>query len=149
MSRADDYELLPPDELARWSAFGRWEQPYYPQLVGVEVLDVRRGWCRMGLPWRFELTQPAGVVHGGAIATLVDTVVVPAIGTVVPDGAGYATVDLHVQYQGAVVQQDMVAEGWVTRQGRSIVFCEAEVRTARAGTVARGFMTYKVSGPRA
>ncbi len=117
-------------------------------LVGVGIEEIRDGYCRMRLPWRFELTQPAGVVHGGAIATLVDSVVVPAIGVGYDDDVNFATIDLHVQFQGAVVEQDMVAEGWVTRRGRSIVFCEAEVMIPDGSAVARGFMTYRVSPPR-
>lgn len=148
MSRAESFPPAPEHRLARWSNFGAWDETYFPKLVGVVVEEIRDGYCRMRLPWRFELTQPAGVVHGGVIATLVDTVVVPAIGVGYDDQTGFATVDLHVQYQGAVVDQDMVAEGWVTRRGRSIVFCEAEVLTAAGAPVARGMMTYKVSAPR-
>jgi acyl-coenzyme A thioesterase PaaI-like protein len=46
---------------------------------------------------------------------------------------------------GAVIGEDVVAEGWITRRGRSTVFCRAEVRTARAGLVAAGTLVYKVS----
>jgi uncharacterized protein (TIGR00369 family) len=116
--------------------------------LGIEVLDIRDGYCCLRLPWKFELTQPAGVVHGGVVASLIDSVVVPAIGAGYDEEVRFATVDLHVQYQGAVVDQDMMAEGWVTRRGRTVVFCEAEVRTDDGAVVARGMMTYKVSPPR-
>lgn len=147
-NRADDFPTLAPNRLERWATFGQWDQTYFPKLLGIEVLDIRDGYCRMRLPWRFELTQPAGVVHGGVVASLIDSVVVPAIGAGYDEPVRFATVDLHVQYQGAVLQTDMVAEGWVTRRGRSVVFCEAEVTTSSGDVVARGMMTYKVSPPR-
>ena len=75
---ADRFELLPPHLAEPWSQFGRWEQVYFPSVVGLELEEVRSGYGRMRLPYRPELQQPAGVVHGGAIATLIDTVVVPA-----------------------------------------------------------------------
>lgn len=146
--RADGFDPLPPHRLERWASFGRWEATYFPALLGIEVVNIRDGYCRMRLPWRFELTQPAGVVHGGVVASLIDSVVVPAIGAGYDEAMRFATVDLHVQYQGAVVNQDMIAEGWVTRRGRSVVFCEAEVCTDTGDVVARGMMTYKVSPPR-
>lgn len=147
VTRAAEFPPAPPERLARWEGFAKWDEPYFPKLVGLEVLEVRDGYCRMRLPWRFELTQPAGVVHGGAIATLIDSVVVPAIGVGYDDQVRFATVDLHVQYQGAVIGEDMVAEGWVTRRGRTVVFCEAEVLTASGAAVARGMMTYRVAPP--
>jgi uncharacterized protein (TIGR00369 family) len=102
---------------------------------------------RMRLPWRTELTQPAGVVHGGAIAALVDSVVVPAIGSGYEERHAFVTIDMQLQYRGAVVREDMVGEGWVTVRGRSIVFCEAEVVTGSGKPVAKAMLTYRVLGP--
>ena len=80
-TRAEQFDPLPADRAARWSRFGRWEERYFPNVVGLELEEVRLDYARMRLPFRPELNQPAGVVHGGAIATLIDTVVVPAIGS--------------------------------------------------------------------
>jgi len=44
--------------------------------------------------------------------------------------------------------EDAVAEGWVTQRGRSIVFCRAEVATARGRPVATGSLIYKITPPR-
>lgn len=123
--------------------FGRWDRPYFPQLVGIVVDDVRLDYCRMSMPFRPELEQPMGIVHGGAIATLLDVVVVPAIGGPLEPNAGFSTVDMHVQYLSALVGETAVAEGWVTKRGRSIVFCEAEITGATSGkTIARASLTY-------
>ena len=82
----------------------------------------------MRLPWRLEITQPAGVAHGGAIAALIDSVVVPAIGGGLRRAsATSSTIDLQIQYMAAMIGEDAVAEGWITQRGRSIVFCEADV----------------------
>jgi uncharacterized protein (TIGR00369 family) len=149
MSRADRYPLLTDDVTARWLGYGQWEREYYPKLLGMSVEEVRQDYCRMSLPFKPALEQPAGVVHGGAIASLIDSVVVPAIGGVYGPGVNYSTIDLHVQYLAAWRREDAVAEGWVVQRGRSIVFCEAEVLGRTSGAVlARGHMTYKVSQPR-
>jgi uncharacterized protein (TIGR00369 family) len=145
---ADRFERLPDDVAARWATFGRWERTYFPKLLGLEIEELRADYCRMRLPYRPELEQPFGVVHGGALATLIDTCVVPAVGAAYEAGWGYTTLTMDIQYLGAVVQEDAVAEGWVTQRGRSIVFCRAEVRTAGGKPAASGTLTYKVSPPR-
>lgn len=136
----EDAELL-----ARWAKFPRgWDRTYFPNVVGLELEEVRTDYARMRLPFRPELEQPAGAVHGGAIATLIDTVVVPAVGQAYPVGWAYFTVQMDVRYIGAVAGEDAIAEGWIEKRGRSIVFCRAEVRVASGKLVADGTLTYTV-----
>src|SRR6476619_3332438 len=128
--RSAQYEPLPATRAAHWSRFGKWEQRYFPNVVGLELDEVR-------------------VDYGGAIATLIDTVVVPAVGSAYDVFMNMLTIDLQIRYLGAAVRTDLVAEGWVNRRGRSILFCQAEVRAVDTGdVVAEGWLTYKVSAPR-
>ncbi len=117
---------------------------YFPRVVGLVTEEVRSDYARLRLPYRPELDQPAGVVHGGAIATMIDTVVVPAIGGAYDALPQMLTLSLSVQFLGAVRATDAVAEGWVTRRGRSVVFCEALVRTAAGDPAATGQLVYSV-----
>lgn len=124
--RADQFEQLSDESLQRWANFGRWpDRTYFPAVLGLEVEEIRLGYCRMRLPYNPDFEQPAGVVHGGALASLVDTVVVPAIGSAyAPGEVDYATVTMNVNYLRGVRQTDVTAEGWVTKRGRSMVFCQ-------------------------
>lgn len=149
MSRASQFAPAPDEIVAKWSKFGNWEREYFPTLVGLTVEEVRTDYCRMRLPFRKELEQPAGVVHGGAIATALDSVVVPAVGQHYPADARYSTVDMHVQFMTALVGEDAIAEGWIVRRGRTTVFCEAELVGATSGKViARSMLTYNVGLPK-
>lgn len=149
-NRADQFALLDDERTDRWMKFAKWDRTYFPMLVGLQVEEVREDYCRMRLPFRAELEQPAGVVHGGAIATVLDSVVVPAVGSAYTAEHRYSTVDMHVQYLSALVQEDGIAEGWVIRRGRTTVFCEAELIGATSGKlIARSMLTYNVSTPRA
>lgn len=147
--RADRFEPLPPEKLALWDSFGTWDdQIWFPKVVGLEVEEIKADYCRMRLPYRPELRQPAGVVHGGAIATLIDTVVVPAVGAPYDERPQLLTVTMNIRFRGAVVEEDVVAEGWIDQRGRSMVFCGAECVGATSGTVvADGTLVYKVSYP--
>ena len=146
MTRADRYRPLPADAAARWAKFGKSETVFYPMLIGLEVEETRIDYCRMRLPFKAELLHAGGVVHGGAIASLMDAVLVPAVGSVLGRNDRYSTVDLHVQYIGAVKDEDVVAEGWVTKRGRTVVFCESEAIGASSGRlIAKSVLTYNVS----
>ena len=141
--------LADADVAARWAKFpSGWDRPYFPTLVGLELEEVRTDYARMRLPHRPELDQPAGVVHGGAIATLIDTVVVPAVGQAYGHDWAYFTIQMDVRFIGAVVGEDAIAEGWIDQRGRTMVFCRAEVRTPSGKLAADGTLTYTVRPPR-
>ena len=147
--RAERFAPLPPERAERFAGFAPGRPEYFPGVVGIRLEEVRQDYARMRLPFRSQLNQPAGVVHGGAIATLIDTVVVPAIASGYDEPHRYVTIDMQIQYIAAVVGEDAVAEGWIVRRGRSTVFCRAEVLTVGAGLVAAGTLVYKVSRARA
>jgi uncharacterized protein (TIGR00369 family) len=142
------FDPLPPHLAARWSSFANWDRVYFPSFIGIEVEDLRADYARMRLSYRPELNQPNGVVHGGALASLIDTVVVPAIGAGYEDPQRMLTLSMAVQYLGAIREEDAIAQGWVSRRGRSIVFCEAVVESASGVLAATGSLVYKVSPER-
>lgn len=152
-TRATSYERLDDATAQRWLKFGTEGTTTFPMLLGLRVEDIRRDYCRMRLPFRDELLQAGGFVHGGAIASLLDHVMVPAVGAVLERGVNYSTVDMHVQYIRGIVggdrAEDAIAEGWVTRRGRRTVFCEAEAFGATTGDLlAKSVLTYAVSDAR-
>jgi uncharacterized protein (TIGR00369 family) len=144
-TRARQFAPLPPARLERWSKFGNWDTVWWPKFVGVEVEEIKQDYARMRLPYRPEFRQPAGVVHGGVLATMIDTVVVPAIGSGYDEPRALFTIDLTLRFLAPVIDDDMIAEGWVVQRGRSIVFCDAEVHSASGTLAATGSLVYKVS----
>ena len=115
--RAEEFDLLSPSVAKRWSAFlsEEGDRRWFPNLLGIEVEELRRDYARLRMPWRNDLNQSTGMMHGGAIATLIDTAVVPAIGTAYSDNRPFSTIEMSVRYIQPVRQEDLVAEGWVTR----------------------------------
>ena len=150
--RADLHAALDERTTERWLRFGQSETVNFPMLLGLRVEDVREDYCRMRLPFRGEILQAAGLVHGGAIASLLDAVMVPAVGALLDRGSQYSTVDMHVQFIRAIRagddEQDAIAQGWVTRRGRRTVFCESEAFGDKSGQLlAKSVLTYSVSPP--
>ena len=150
--RAESFESLDDATTERWMRFGRSGTTTFPMLLGLVVEDVRRDYCRMRLPFRDELLQAGGFVHGGALSSLLDHVMVPTVGAVLDRDAVYSTVDMHVQFirgiAGGDRAEDAIAEGWITRRGRRTVFGESEAFGAESGRLlAKGVLTYAVSDP--
>lgn len=117
---------------------------HFPHFLGFRLEEVRCDYARMRLPFRPELNQPNEVIHGGALASMIDTVVVPAIASAYEEKPVMFTVSLHVQFLAPIVGEDAVAEGWVEKRGRSTVFCRAEVRSVSGELAATGSLVYKV-----
>jgi uncharacterized protein (TIGR00369 family) len=113
IAHADRFPPLPPERLQTWRQLYAMNAACFPGLVGIVLEEVRTDYARMRLPYRSEILQPGGVVQGGALATLMDTVVVPAIGSAYAEPKLLLTVDMHIQYFDAVAGEDAVAEGWM------------------------------------
>jgi len=66
--------------------------------------------------------NPLGSVHGGMIATLVDTALGCAVQTLLPAGTGYTTVDLQVSFVRPVTVEtgEIVCTAEALRVGRKI-----------------------------
>jgi uncharacterized protein (TIGR00369 family) len=146
-SNADRFPPLPAERAALWSTFGQWPTVYFPRLVGIELEEVRTDYARMRLPFRPELNQPGGVVHGGAIATLIDTAVVPAISSAYEEPRVLYTIQMQVEYLDPIMEADAIAEAWIEKRGRSTVFCRVEVRTPSSTLAAVGTLIYKIGSP--
>jgi uncharacterized protein (TIGR00369 family) len=73
--------------------------------------------------------NPLGTIHGGWIATLLDSALGCAVHTMMPVGSSYTTAELGVNYVKAVTPkvQRVRAEGKVIHCGRQLATAEARV----------------------
>jgi uncharacterized protein (TIGR00369 family) len=73
--------------------------------------------------------NPIGVVHGGLVCTLADTVAACAVHSTLDKGVGYTSIDLNVSYLRPVTTDSglLRATGLVSKRGRRVAFCTAEV----------------------
>jgi uncharacterized protein (TIGR00369 family) len=98
--------------------------------LGLSFEEIRLGYARLRLAHRAELEQAGGIIHGGAIASALDTVVLGAILSMFEERPHRAaTIDLHVHFIESVSGEDVIAEARLRRLGKSITFAEAEART--------------------
>ena len=67
------------------------------------------------------------VVHGGMVATLLDTAMGGGCWTLLEDGESFLTADLHVDFFRAARPGLLRAEGRVQHRNRRLMFCAAEL----------------------
>jgi uncharacterized protein (TIGR00369 family) len=115
--------------------------------LGIEVRALERDRAELVLPYRAELATIGDVVHGGAIATLIDTAGMAAAWAhdeEAPDGATGSTVSMTVEYLEAAHGGDLLATGTPVRRGRTMCFCDVEVSEPPGGRlVAKGMVVYR------
>ena len=96
--------------------------------LGISVVTAAPGSAVIKLPYQNHLVgnPDSGVLHGGVITTLIDTVCGFAAFSDVGDGAALATLDLRIDYlKPATAKLDLLAEGHTYKKTRNIVFVRA------------------------
>jgi uncharacterized protein (TIGR00369 family) len=113
----------------------------YPELIGMVVGALEFDSCRIDLDIGERHLQPFDIVHGGVIATLIDTATFWAGFMRLPEDAGLVNVDLKLNYLKAVARGHLRAEGRCLRAGRQISYAEASVFDGNGDLVAHGTST--------
>ncbi len=110
------------------------------QLLGMELAHIEDGRAELKLPFRPELATMDDIVHGGAIASLIDTAGMAATWSddFEPESLAGATVSLNVNYTSAARGKDLTAVAVVSKRGRSIVFSDVRVTEPDGRLVATG-----------
>jgi acyl-CoA thioesterase len=111
------------------------------KFVGIEVPQLGKGYARFVLPFKPDLANSIGLMQGGVIAALADEAVAFALYSLVPDGETFNTVEMKINFLGAVKEGDVTAEAQIAKRGRTISLGEFEVRQADR-LVAKGLCTY-------
>ncbi|MDZ4826895.1 MAG: PaaI family thioesterase [Actinomycetota bacterium] len=73
-------------------------------LLGMEITEVARGRVVFSLVADELHENPMGTMHGGIIATLVDSAMGCAVASSLPAGAGYTTLELKTNFVRPIVQ---------------------------------------------
>ena len=114
----------------------------FARLLGIELDEVGSGTAKLGLNVRKELTQNHGVVHGGAIASLIDTATAFAIISLLKPGERVITVDLTISYLRPLTAGRVTAVAKVVRAGQRLFVVSAEVFGKDAKLATTALSTY-------
>jgi acyl-CoA thioesterase len=114
-------------------------------LLGMSVEKREKGKASVVLPVSDQLRQLFKVVHGGAIASLIDSVIGVAANSLLAPGKRAATVEMNVNYLLPVAGGQLTATATILQQGRRIIVGTADVHDDQGRLVACGRATFIVS----
>ena len=133
---------LTVEELARLQA--AFAQVAYARLLGLELVEVARGTALLALTVRPELTRMEGIMHGGALASLMDTASAFAVLTLLTPAEATVTVDLTLHFLRPISSGQVKARARVLRAGRSLATVVIEATNEADELVATALTTYAV-----
>jgi acyl-CoA thioesterase len=114
----------------------------YAKFLGLQLGEIRPGEVSIHLDVRDELKQNQGVVHGGAIASLIDTASAFALLTQIEVDERVTTTDLAIHYLRPATSGRMTAKARIIRGGRRLFVLSVDVCDNRDALIATAVTTY-------
>ena len=111
------------------------------QLLGPVLEQLELDACVLKLPFRRELTNGSGTIHGGVLATLADTAMAFALSTNFDGKMGFATSDLTIHFLRRA-RSDVWARARVVKKGRRVNVGEVDVVDEGGESVARAMTSF-------
>ena len=94
--------------------------------LGAKLVAVEAGSASISMPYRADLTQQHGFLHGGIVSTLLDSALGYAAFSLMPADAEILTVEYKVNLVAPARGDSIEARGWVLKSGRTLTVCSGE-----------------------
>jgi len=115
--------------------------------LGMELMEAGDGYAKLRLRFQKENSTAFDALHGGAIASLIDTTGAMAAWTTAeiatPRYFG-STVGVTVNYLSAVIGEDCFAEGRILKRGKDVIYNDVRVTNAAGKLLAQGTVIYRI-----
>ena len=117
------------------------ERMAFWQLLGIEFVDVERGWAKMRMPFTRKLTNSAGISHGGALFTLADSAGSMALVSMAAKGEVVTTVEMKINFLRPFDGGEVVAEARILHCGKTTALADVDIRDGDGTMIAKGTAT--------
>jgi len=130
-------------------AEGTVPPPPITATMGFTLRSVERGHVVFELEPGEHLYNPIGLIHGGALATLLDSAAGCAVHSTLPVGSGFASLDLSVKFLRPVRADTprLTCEGTVIQAGSRTALAEARLYGEGERLYAHATSTCMIFGP--
>ncbi len=95
----------------------------FAEVLGIKVLKKGEGEASLVLPFRKELTNPYGTMHGGALTSLADSAMATAMHSRFP-GRVFFTTQLEITFKAPMTSREVLAEAKIYDQRLNMHFTE-------------------------
>ncbi|HEU4947582.1 MAG TPA: PaaI family thioesterase [Kribbella sp.] len=130
-------------EMLRAMIAGELPPPPILELVGWTGMEAEEGRVALLMPAQEFHYNPLGTVHGGIIATLLDTAAACTVHSTLPAGVGYTSLDLMTRFlkPASVASGVLRCEGTLISRGRRTAAAEARLTDERGTLLAHATST--------
>jgi len=108
----------------------------FARLAGIELVSATPQEVRGRMGWREDLCTTGGILHGGALMTLADTLGAVCAFLNLPSGAGTATIESKTNFLRAVRSGSVEAVSAPVHVGRTVIVVQTDVRDSDGRRVA-------------
>ena len=128
-----DFQPLDPGFAER--VRGSFERQRAMATIGASLARIEPGACEIELPFREDLTQQKGFVHGGIVGMIADSAAGYAAYSLMPADCSLVTVEYKINIL-TPAKASLVAKGQVVKPGRTLTVARAEVYSQDGSHVA-------------
>ena len=115
--------------------------------IGLEIEELREGFCRSRLPVRAGLLNQAGMIHGGIYAVVADHTAGTAASTMVGEAGRVVTAEYKLNILRPGDCDALLTEAKILKAGRRLVIGDADVFGEKNGErqlLAKALLTFAV-----
>jgi uncharacterized protein (TIGR00369 family) len=102
-------------------------------LIGATLAELAPGVCEIRLPYRSDLTQQHGYVHGGVVGMIADSAGGYAAYSLMPAGSSVLTVEYKLNLVAPAKGERLLARAEVLKSGRTLSLVRSEVHAEQGG----------------
>jgi len=113
-------------------------------LIDMELVDVKKGWAKVKLPYDKKLNHAYGSAHGAAVFAPADSAVAMALQGLVEKDEVFTTVEMKINYIRPFSQGEITAKAEITHKGGNLAIGDVEVRDNQGRLVAKALATYMI-----
>jgi len=138
-----EFEELNPrfkESLLDWM---KTRNPFW-SLLGMEIIEIKKGWAKIRLPFTEKLANGLGVAHGGAIFSPADSAVGMALVGLINKNQNISTMEMKINYLKPFNSGAIVAEAKIIHKGTMTAIGDVEVRDEKNNLIAKGLATYAI-----
>ncbi|WFU41514.1 PaaI family thioesterase [Bradyrhizobium sp. CB82] len=129
---------------------GELPEPPITKLLGWRFVDFdeARQVMKVEMQARPEFLNPAGVIHGGILAAMLDETLAPTLAATLGAGEFAPTLELKVNFIAPAKVGRILGTGRIVSRGRSICFLEGQLHDDAANLLATATGTSKIGRSR-
>lgn len=138
-----EFEPLAPNFRKALLEKSQTVHPFW-NLLGMKLVDVKKGWAVIRLPFEEKLTQADGIAHGGSTFSAADAAVAMALVGLIDRNETLVTLEMKLNYLRPFTNGAILAEARIVQKGARTALGEVRVTTESGDLIAQGLATYMV-----